>query len=145
MEAVLFIGIQGSGKTAFYAERFLKTHLRISLDLLKTGNKEWQFYRLCLETGQKLLIDNTNPTIVSRAAYIAAAKTKNFRIIGYYFNSTLTDAIERNKRRIGKELVKEVGIRATYKKFQMPALAEGFDELYEVTISDNKFCITELG
>jgi predicted kinase len=29
MEAVLFIGIQASGKTTFYRERFFDTHVRI--------------------------------------------------------------------------------------------------------------------
>ncbi len=36
MEAVVFCGIQGSGKTSFYRERLLATHVRISLDLLRT-------------------------------------------------------------------------------------------------------------
>jgi predicted kinase len=58
MQAVVFIGIQGSGKTSFYAERFLKTHVRISLDLLKTRGKEARFLQLCLDTGQKFVMDN---------------------------------------------------------------------------------------
>src|SRR4051812_8782542 len=36
MEAVILIGIQGSGKSTFYRERFFDTHVRVSLDLLKT-------------------------------------------------------------------------------------------------------------
>jgi predicted kinase len=40
MQAVIFIGIQGSGKTSYYAAHFLKTHMRLSLDMLKTRNKE---------------------------------------------------------------------------------------------------------
>lgn len=144
MEAVLFIGIQGSGKTTFYVERFLKTHLRISLDMLKTRNKEWQFFLLCLETGQKLVIDNTNPTATRRARYIEAAKAKKFKVTGYYFNSSLADAIARNSFREGKEHVKEVGIRATYKNLQKPSTAEGFDQLFEVSISDGQFCVTEM-
>jgi hypothetical protein len=73
MQAVVFIGIQGSGKTSFYAERFLKTHVRISLDLLKTRGKEARFLQLCLDTGQKFVMDNTNPTVASRATYIEAS------------------------------------------------------------------------
>lgn len=34
MEGILFIGIQASGKSTFYKERFFNSHLRISLDLL---------------------------------------------------------------------------------------------------------------
>ncbi len=36
IEAVLFVGAPGSGKTSFFKERFFSTHVRISLDLLKT-------------------------------------------------------------------------------------------------------------
>ena len=40
MEAVVFMGIQGSGKSSFFRERFFSTHFHISLDLLKTRNRE---------------------------------------------------------------------------------------------------------
>ena len=36
MEAVILCGVQGSGKTTLYRDRFLDTHARISMDLLKT-------------------------------------------------------------------------------------------------------------
>lgn len=85
MEAILFTGIQGSSKTTFYAEPFLETHRRISLDMLKTRNKEQQFLQLCLNTGQKFVVDNTNPSIAERKKYIEAAKAVRFAVIGYFF------------------------------------------------------------
>ena len=132
MQTIIFIGIQGSGKTTFYAKRFLKTHLRISLDMLKTRNKERQFVQLCLATGQKFVVDNTNPTIAERKKYIEAAKEARFEVIGYYFNTPLAEALERNSRRLGKEAVSAIGIRATAKKLQLPVYEEGFDTLFEV-------------
>lgn len=33
MQAVIFVGLQGAGKTTFYKERFFATHLRLSLDM----------------------------------------------------------------------------------------------------------------
>ena len=36
MEAVIFVGIQGSGKSSYYKERFFRTHFRINLDMLRT-------------------------------------------------------------------------------------------------------------
>lgn len=141
MQAVIFIGIQGSGKTTFYAERFLKTHLRISLDLLKTRNKERQFIQLCLATGQKFVVDNTNPTIAERRKYIEAAKEARFEVVGYYFHATVQEAIYRNSRRTRKEMVSVIGIKATNKKLEPPQLTEGFDSLYEVRIEDEAFLV----
>lgn len=39
-EAVIFVGVQGSGKSTFYRERFFDTHVRINLDMLRTRLKE---------------------------------------------------------------------------------------------------------
>ena len=46
MEAVVLCGVQGSGKTTLYRDRFLDTHVRVSLDLYRgravvTGNGDW--------------------------------------------------------------------------------------------------------
>ena len=144
MQAIIFIGIQGSGKTSFYKEQFLKTHVHISLDLLKTRNKEARFIQLCLETGQKFVVDNTNPTIANRAIYIEAAKNYRFKVIGYYFTTDIQKAIERNSKRQAKEAVSIIGIRATYKKLQAPTLQEGFDELYQVVLNEPDYEITKM-
>jgi hypothetical protein len=62
MEAIIFSGLPGSGKSSFYKERFFNTHVRISLDLLKTRYRETRILEACLETDQRFVIDNTNPT-----------------------------------------------------------------------------------
>ncbi len=71
MEAVVFVGLQGSGKSSFFKERLFSSHVRISLDLLKTRHREGRFLATCLETGQRFVVDNTNPTVEERARYIA--------------------------------------------------------------------------
>ena len=50
MEAVIFVGLQGAGKSTFYKERFLDTHPRLSLDMLKTRHREKRFLMACVET-----------------------------------------------------------------------------------------------
>jgi hypothetical protein len=40
VEAVIFVGLQGAGKSSFYRERFFDTHLRLSLDMLRTRHRE---------------------------------------------------------------------------------------------------------
>ena len=50
MEAVIFIGIQATGKSTFYKERFSDTHARINLDMLKTRHREDTLLDACIHT-----------------------------------------------------------------------------------------------
>ncbi len=141
MEAIIFCGIQATGKTTFFKERFFKTHIRISLDLLNTRNKELRFIETCINTSQSFVVDNTNPSLEERAKYITIAKANKFKVIGYYFQSKLVEAIVRNNQRSGKEKIPEIGIKGTFKKLSLPTFNEGFDELYYVTAENNEFTI----
>lgn len=143
MEGIIFIGIQASGKSTFYKNQFFNTHVRISLDLLNTRNKENQFFDKCLELQQRVVIDNTNPTILDRAKYIQKLKKRKFKIIGYYFHSKVEESIERNSKRVGKAKIPNVGIYATLKKMELPTLDEGFDKLYDVEIVNQNFVIKD--
>jgi predicted kinase len=143
METVIFCGIQATGKTTFFKEKFFKTHIRISLDQLNTRNKEQKFIETCLLTRQAFVVDNTNPTKEDRAKYIAIAKENKFKVVGYYFQSKLAEALTRNSQRMGKENIPEIGIKGTFNKLEMPGLEEGFDELYYVEIENNNFIIKE--
>ncbi len=105
MEAVVFVGIQGSGKTSFYRERFFNTHIRISLDMLRTRHREEVLFRACLAARQSFVIDNTNPLRSDRARYIPEARHAGFRVVAYYFEVPLRDAMERNNQRSGKERI----------------------------------------
>jgi predicted kinase len=143
MEAILFCGIQAAGKTSFYGQNFVNTHMRISLDLLNTRNKEKLFIKTCLDINQRFVVDNTNPTKKERQKYIQLAKSAKFRIVGYYFKTEVQKAIERNLKRKGKEKIPEVGIRGTHNRLEIPEIGEGFDELYLVEILEDKFVVSE--
>jgi predicted kinase len=132
MEAVIFIGIQGSGKSTFYRDRFFETHVRISLDLLRTRSRERAFLETCLRTRQRFVVDNTNARAADRAGYISAAKQAAFRVQGYFFETALDEALERNRQRRGRARIPVAGVIATFRRLQRPAMAEGFDELYAV-------------
>ena len=137
MEAVIFVGIQAAGKSSFYKEQFFNTHLRINLDMLKTRHRERVLLRACIEMQQPFVVDNTNPTIEERARYIAPAKAAGFRVIGYYFQSSVPDCLARNDRRDPQERVPGKAIGGTAKRLQLPSLAEGFDALHYVRIDES--------
>jgi predicted kinase len=144
MEAVILIGIQAVGKSTFYLQRFAETHIRLNLDMLKTRNRERILLEACIAARQPFVVDNTNVTAQERSRYIGLARAAKFRVLGYYFQSTLTDAIRRNRRRTAPRLIPEKGIAATYNRLQTPSLDEGFDKLYYVTIGDpDEFVVRE--
>ncbi|WP_418360261.1 AAA family ATPase [Sphingobacterium detergens] len=143
MEMIIYCGIQASGKSSFYKENHFNSHVRISMDLLNTRNKENKFIKTCLETQQTFVVDNTNPTKAERAKYIDLAKMYKYKIIGYYFSSSLLSSLERNSARINKERIPDIGIRGTHKKLQIPSLDEGFDKLYYVTLDAEGFIIKD--
>jgi len=133
LEAVILIGIQGVGKTTFYRERFFDTHARISLDVLKTRNRERAFLQTCLSTGQAFVVDNTNVRAAERAMYIEAARHAGFRVSGYFFDTPVREALRRNRQRAGKAKIPVPGVLGTFKRLERPTPAEGFDELFVVS------------
>jgi len=145
MEAVIFIGIPGSGKTTFFLERFFSTHVHISKDLLRTRNREQVFLRACLETQQRFVIDNTNVLAAERALYIPQARAARFKVVGYFFETGLKDALARNAQRAGKAVVPVAGVISKLKRLQRPEHSEGFDELLTVTLGpDRSFVVSRL-
>jgi predicted kinase len=136
VEVVIFIGLQGAGKSTFYKDRFFATHLRINLDMLKTRHRERRLLQVCLETRQPFVVDNTNPTRAERAVYIQAAKEAGFRVIGYYFQSRVEDCKRRNEQRTPNLQVPLRGILGTAGRMELPSKEEGFDELHYVRINE---------
>lgn len=139
MEAILFCGIQATGKTTFYTHRFVNSHLRISLDLLHTRNREQAFLETCLATQQPFVVDNTNLTRELRERYITLAKGAKYRLILYYFQSKITEALDRNAQREGKARIPDLGIKGAYNRLELPTREEGYDRMFYVRITENGF------
>src|SRR3954464_2669211 len=118
MQLILFVGIPGCGKSTFYKERFFNSHLRLSLDLMNTRNKEQRFLNLALSLQQRVVVDSTNVFREERSRYINEAKEKRYEVIGYYFESILSDCLQSNEKRIGKDRIKNVGVIAKFKQLQ---------------------------
>ncbi|HWX42380.1 MAG TPA: AAA family ATPase [Blastocatellia bacterium] len=89
MEAVIFVGIQATGRSSLYQRFFSDSHLRINLDMLHTRHREEVLLGACIEAKQPLVIDNTNTTVRERARYIEPLQAAGFRIICYYFQSKI--------------------------------------------------------
>ena len=76
MEAVIFCGLQGSGKTTLYRDRFMETHVRISMDLLRTREREADLLAWCLRTHTRFVVnlDKRIEALRAKTAKLAALK-----------------------------------------------------------------------
>lgn len=136
MESVIFIGIQASGKSSFYRERFFDTHLRLNLDMLKTRHRETLLLEACIRAKQRFVVDNTNVLRQQRAEYIERAHAAGFQAIGYFFEPQVMRAIAWNERRSGKACIPVKGLLGTLKRLERPDPGEGFDRLFRVHIDE---------
>ncbi|HET7436257.1 MAG TPA: ATP-binding protein [Thermoanaerobaculia bacterium] len=133
MDLILLIGLQASGKSTYYFSRLAATHVHVSKDLMKNARdreaKQLILIEEALAAGRSVVVDNTNPTPAVRAPLIALGRRYHARIIGIFFESSVRDAVGRNRAREGKARVPDVAIFATAKKLVPPSLDEGFDEV----------------
>ena len=143
MEAVILIGIQGSGKSTFYRRQFFDTHVRINLDMLKTRHREKCLLEACLAAKQPFVVDNTNPARADRRCYIEAAKAAGFTVTGYYLQSKIEGCRMRNQNRPTSQVVPLKGLLGTAGRLDLPSLEEGFDKLYYVRLGDDGGFVVE--
>lgn len=132
-ELIVFVGLQASGKSTYYASHFAATHVHVSKDLMtNVSNRDARQQKMIAESlaaGASVVVDNTNPTPLVRAPVIALGRRHGARVIAYYFETAVKDAVARNRLREGKARVPDVALFVTAKKLVPPTVAEGFDEV----------------
>ena len=147
MELVLFIGLQGAGKSSFFRDRFAQTHVLVSKDLLRNNRRperrQCQLIEAALADDRSVVVDNTNPTPEVRQPLIALARAAGADVVGYYLASPLADCLERNRGRVGKTRVPDVALYTTAKVLTPPSYAEGFDRLYHVRAASGGWEVTD--
>lgn len=141
---IIFTGTPGSGKSVYYKKKFLypsQGKSRYAADPLQ-GRKTYRILP-CLwstdgyrqhqcDAGRKEKVYTMGPIV-------------QVRITGYFFQSSLKTALERNRQRTGKERIKDIGVIAKYRQLQAPSYQEGYDELHEATIDGNgEFIVNKL-
>jgi predicted kinase len=139
LECVILIGLPASGKTLLYRQRFARTHVQVSKDLwsgtAKRDRRQRELIGDSLGSNRSVVVDNTNPTAADRAVIIALARAAGARVIGYFFDVSTRAAVARNREREAGAKVPDVAIFTAAKRLQPPSKAEGFDELWRVTLA----------
>jgi predicted kinase len=145
VELAIFVGLQGSGKSTFYRRQLAGTHELVSKDLMRNvrdrNRRQLEQLGTALAGGRLVVVDNTNPAPADRAPLIAAARAHGARVVGYWFDIAVADCVRRNAGREGRARVPPAAIYATAKRLRPPALDEGFDALFRVTVQQERFCI----
>jgi len=132
MEVVVFSGLQGAGKSTWFAERYAQTHVRLSLDVLGTRNRETVLLHACLAVQQRVVVDNTNVTASARTRYALLAKAAGCSAVLVVFHVPTEVALARNAQREGKARVPDRAILGTAAKREDATWDEGFDRIIDV-------------
>ena len=145
-ELVVFTGLQASGKTSFYRERFAATHVHVSKDAWPNARKKEERQRRLIDehlrAGRSVVVDNTNPTPAERAPLLAIARAVDARVISYAFIVSVEEALRRNAGREGRARIADVGIYSVAKLLALPTKDEGYDEAFAVRLSSGGFVVT---
>ena len=138
----MLIGLPGAGKTTFFKSYFAATHRHVSKDLWPNAaardSRQRTFLDEALGRGESAVVDNTNPRAADRAPLIAIARAHGARVVGYFFDVTTRQAVARNAARTEREKRPKAAIFTTAKRLEAPSFAEGFDQLFRVTIADDR-------
>ena len=146
MELVVFVGLQGSGKSGYFISRYAGTHVHVSKDLYprharRTSERQLRQIEQALATGRSAVVDNTNPRRADRASLIEAGKRAGARVIAMHFVASAGEALRRNASREGRARVPDVAIYTAARRLEPPLAEEGFDEIVRVRLGEGGFAL----
>ena len=141
------VGLQASGKSSFFHEKFAETHQHVGKDLFPNNRhknrRQEHLIRAALSAGHSAVVDNTNPTPEERRPLVRLGHEHGAKVLCYYFEASVSECLGRNGARVGKARVPDVAIYVTARKLVAPSIEEGFDELHCVRLNDSTFEVCE--
>ncbi|WP_461083911.1 AAA family ATPase [Streptomyces deserti] len=137
LDLAVLVGLQASGKSAFYAQRLKDRYALVSKDAFPRGARRRQDRQMrligqALAAGRSVAVDNTNPSPEEWRPLVAAGHAHGATVTAYWFPPDLAGSLLRNAARTGRARVPDVGIHATHARLRRPSPADGFDAVFSV-------------
>ena len=106
LELVLFVGLQGAGKSSFYRERFADTHLHLSKDTWPHARRREErlrrLLREALSEGRSIVVDNMNLSRPDREPLLKIGHEAGAFNVGFVFEPDFAACFARNAGREGR-------------------------------------------
>jgi predicted kinase len=136
VDLVVLSGLQGAGKSTFFAARFAATHDHVSRDRFPSARdkdrRQRELVTAAARAGRPAVVDNTNARREDRVALVALARALGLRPVLYWFPPDVKTSLARNAVREGRARVPVVAVLATARRLAAPDAGEGFAAAYEV-------------
>ncbi|XP_044021151.1 uncharacterized protein F21D5.5 isoform X2 [Aphidius gifuensis] len=139
-EVIIMVGGPGTGKS-HVATRYLNDYQHINRDKLGSWQKCVAAMEKALSLGKSVVVDNTNPDVLSRQRYIEVAKEKKIPVRCFLMTTSAEHAKHNNRFRELTDsthtVVKDVIIHSYVKNFVPPTIDEGFEEIIKINFFPN--------
>lgn len=141
VEIVLFVGPPASGKTSFYRRHFEPAgYEHINQDTLGTRDRCMTRAELLINSGKKVVVDNTNRNSATRAYWVQLADRLHVPIRLFHFLCPVELARHNNMYRATygpadepkREVLPGMAFSTYTGNFEAPTAVEGFDEIKSV-------------
>ncbi len=142
-ELAILVGLPGSGKTSFFEARLAATHVHVSKDRMGHARdkaaRQLDEVAHALGAGRSVAVDNINARAADRAPLLALGRAAGARTVAYTMDTTVKQALARNRGREGRARVPDIAVFVASKRFEPPTRAEGFDAVYRVRAEAGDF------
>ncbi|XP_004710506.1 bifunctional polynucleotide phosphatase/kinase [Echinops telfairi] len=136
-EVVVAVGFPGAGKSTFLQEHLVSAgYIHVNRDTLGSWQRCVSLCETSLKRRQRVVVDNTNADVASRARYTKCAQDAGVPCRCFLFTATLEQARHNNRFRemTGSQHapVTDMVMFSYRKQFQEPTLAEGFTQVLQI-------------